>query len=112
MQPPFNNMLALFLQSNLIFMCGGRDYDCFNIKNEAYFYNVFEEPYKISSEMIHSNELNQRTLYRPKYSSNKFEKMASMNKRRYSHTGIYCSNLKSILVFGGINEREEVLNCC
>jgi hypothetical protein len=55
MQPPFNSMLTLFLQKNLLFMCGGRDYDCYNVKNEAFFYSIAEEPFKISSEMLHSS---------------------------------------------------------
>ncbi len=33
MLPPFNKMLALYVQSSIIFMCGGRDYDNYNVKN-------------------------------------------------------------------------------
>lgn len=32
-QPPFNRMLALWLQSNIIMLSGGRDFDGYNIKN-------------------------------------------------------------------------------
>jgi hypothetical protein len=37
-----------------------------------------------------------------------------MNKNRYSHTGMYCSysKSKSILVLGGISEKEEFLASC
>ena len=52
--------------------------------------------------MMHSSELSERTLFKPKYSKNKFQKMASMKDKRYSHTGMYSTKLKSILVFGGI----------
>lgn len=38
--------------------------------------------------------------------------MASMNKKRHSHMGIYSSKLKSVLVFGGINEKDETLVSC
>lgn len=99
MLPPFNKMLALYLQANIIFMCGGRDYDHYNVKNEVFFYSV--EDIKLVSEMNHSNELSPRTLYRPKYSRNRFQKMPSMSKKRYSHMGIYSNKLKSVLVFGG-----------
>lgn len=40
--------------------------------------------------------------------------MSSMNKPRYSHTGIYCSNnkAKNIFVFGGKSEKGEILDSC
>ena len=62
--------------------------------------------------MVHSSEFSERTLYKPKYSKNKFQKMASMNQKRYDHTGIYCTKLKSVLVFGGINENEKIIGTC
>ena len=105
-------MLTLFLQSNLIFTCGGRDYDNYNIKNDAYFYSIVDEPFKISSEMMHSSELSERSLYKPKYANNKFEKMAGMHYCRHSHTGMYCSKVKSIIVFGGTNQKGLILNSC
>jgi hypothetical protein len=48
-------MLTLFMQSNLIFVCGGCDYDHYNVKNEAFYYSIVDEPLKISSEMLHSS---------------------------------------------------------
>jgi hypothetical protein len=36
-------MLALFLQQSIIFMCGGRDFDGYNIKNEAFYYSIVDE---------------------------------------------------------------------
>jgi hypothetical protein len=112
MQPPFNKMLALFMQTNLIFMCGGVDYDHYNVKNEAFYYSIVEEPLRIESEMVHSSDFSERTIFKPKYSKNKFQKMASMAVKRYAHTGIYCSRLKGILVFGGLNEDEKILSSC
>jgi len=41
--------LALFMQSNLIFVCGGCDYDHYNVRNEAFYYSIVDEPLKISS---------------------------------------------------------------
>ena len=38
--PPFNRTLALYLQTNIVFMCGGRDYDHYNVKNDVFFYSV------------------------------------------------------------------------
>jgi len=38
--------------------------------------------------------------------------MASMNRKRHSHMGIYSYKLKSVLVFGGINEKNETLASC
>lgn len=58
------------------------------------------------------NELSPRRLSRPKYARNRFQKMASMGKKRYAHMGIYCNKLKSVLVFGGRNENEEILASC
>ena len=31
--------------------------------------------------------------------------MASMNKKRYGHMGLYNSKLKCVFIFGGINEK-------
>jgi hypothetical protein len=35
-----------------------------------------------------------------------------MGSRRYGHMGIYIQKIKSVLVFGGINEKEEIVNTC
>ena len=105
-QPPFNRMLALWLQSNIIMLSGGRDFDGYNIKNEAFFYTIAEEG------KVGQTEMTVRTDARPKYSANKFQKIASMTSRRYGHMGIYIQKLKSVLVFGGINEKEEILRTC
>ena len=43
-------------------------------------------------------------MYKPKYSKNKFQKMAGMKDKRYSHTGMFCTRLKGIVVFGGVGE--------
>ena len=43
---------------------------------------------------------------RPKFSRNKFQKMASMNKKRYGHMGIYNYKLKCVFVLGGMNEKQ------
>ncbi len=29
-------MVVLYIQSNLLFICGGKDFDSYNIKNEAF----------------------------------------------------------------------------
>lgn len=105
-QPPFNRMLALWLQSNIIMLSGGRDFDGYNIKNEAFFYNIAEE----GKERL--AELTVRSDAKPKYSANKFQKIASMINRRYGHMGIYVQKLKSVLVFGGINDKEEIVKTC
>lgn len=103
-------MMALFLQNNLIFLCGGKDYDSYNIKNEAFFYSINDE--KIQNQSDSQLPNNQKTQIRSKYSSNRFQKIAGMGSKRYGHAGIYISTLKSIFVFGGINDKEEVLNTC
>jgi hypothetical protein len=97
-------MLALFLQNNLIFLCGGKDYDSYNIKNEAFFYSINDEQPQSHNESQLPNGPKSQT--RSKYSSNRFQKIAGMTNKRYGHTGIYVSSLKSILVFGGVNEKE------
>lgn len=76
MLPPYNKMLALHLQRNIIFVCGGRDYDHYNVKNDVYFYSVEDIKIMLMGEQV--NELSPRTLYRPKYSRNRFQKMPSM----------------------------------
>lgn len=35
-----------------------------------------------------------------------------MTSRRYGHMGIYIQKLKSVLVFGGINDKEEIVKSC
>jgi hypothetical protein len=105
-QPPFNRMLALWLQSNIIMLSGGRDFDGYNIKNEAFYYSIVEEGKEGQAE------LTVRTDAKSKYSSNKFQKIASMTSRRYGHMGIYIQKLKSVLVFGGINDKEEIVKSC
>ncbi len=101
MLPPFNRMLVLYLQKNVIFLCGGRDYDLFNVKNETFFYSIIDDNQDLNGSILPSNENSHRTLIKSKYSNNKFQKMTSMSKKRYGHTGIYCNLVKSILVFGG-----------
>jgi len=32
------------MQSNLIFVCGGCDYDHYNVRNEAFYYSIVDEP--------------------------------------------------------------------
>ena len=54
--------------------------------------------------MVHSSQLSERALYKPKYSKNKFQKMASMKDKRYAHAGMFYTKLKGIMVFGGIGE--------
>jgi hypothetical protein len=105
-QPPFNRMLALFLQHNLIFLCGGRDFDGYNIKNDTFYYSITDDAKEGPTE------LTARIEARPKYSANKFQKVASMISRRYGHMGIYIQKLKGVLVFGGINDKEEIVNSC
>lgn len=102
-QPPFNRMLALALHTNAIFLCGGRDFDAYNTKSDAFYYTLADEPTQVAQG---------RTEQRPKYSANRFQKVASMNSKRYAHTGLYIAKIKSVLVFGGMNEREEVLGSC
>jgi hypothetical protein len=41
-QPPFNRMLAICLQNNVIFLSGGRDFDGYNIKNDAFYYSIVD----------------------------------------------------------------------
>ena len=104
-------MLALYLQTNIIFLCGGRDYDHYNVRNEVFFYSV--DDIKVMSEMNNNiNELSPHALIKPKYSRNRFQKMGSMSKKRYSHMGIYSNKLKSVLIFGGKNEKDETLASC
>ena len=103
-------MLALFLQNNLIFLCGGKDYDSYNIKNEAFFYSINDEQTQNQNESQLPNAPKYQT--KSKYSSNRFQKIAGMSSKRYGHTGIYEKSIKSILVFGGINDKDEVLNTC
>lgn len=110
MLPPFNRMLALYLQPNIVFMCGGRDYDHYNVKNEVFYYSL--EDNKIMNEMSTMNELNPRPLTKSKYPKNRFQKMPSMSRKRYSHMGIYSNKLKSVLVFGGRDEKDEILASC
>ena len=45
---------------------------------------------------------------------NKFEKLNCMRQKRFSHMGAYfkIGKLGYIYVFGGRNEREELLNSC
>ena len=42
MLPPFNRMLVLYLHKNVVFMCGGVDYDAYNVRNETFFYTLAE----------------------------------------------------------------------
>ena len=63
-------------------------------------------------EMGRGSELSPRTLHRPKYSRNRFQRMAYMAQKRYAHMGIYSSKMKSVLVFGGRNEKGEALASC
>jgi hypothetical protein len=108
-------MLALHLQPNLIFLCGGRDFEGYNIKNESYFYVITDEPLKrATSEIIMpvQSDMSERTMFKSKYSSNKFQKMASMSRKRYGHFGIFHMQLRCVFVFGGCNEKDEVISSC
>jgi hypothetical protein len=107
--PPFNKMLALAIQSNALFLCGGKDFDRYNIKNETFYYSINDEAGRARAEGKAEAE---RTEMKTKYSMNKFQKLASMNAKRYGHMGLYIHKLKSVMVFGGLNEKEEILNSC
>ena len=76
-----------------------------------FFYSV--DDIKVMGEMNNNNnELSPHALIKPKYSRNRFQKMGSMSKKRYSHMGIYSNKLKSVLIFGGKNEKDETLASC
>lgn len=91
-------MLALAIHNNAIFMCGGKDFDGYNTKNDAFYYTIVDEE--------------GRTEQRSKYSPNRFQKVSSMISKRFGHTGLYIPKIKSVLVMGGINERDEMLRSC
>lgn len=111
--PPYNHMLCLHIHRHLIFACGGADFDGYQVKNEAYFYSIVDEPLKrVQSEILLPGEQSERTQLRSKYSSNKWQKLQGMNKRRYSHTGIFHSKSKSLYVFGGCNDKNEAVATC
>jgi len=108
-------MLALYLQQNLIFLCGGKDYEGYNVKNESFFYLITDEPLKRAmSEIIMPipTDMSERTIMKSKYSTNKFQKMASMSRKRYGHFGIFHMQLRCVFVFGGYNEKDEPISSC
>lgn len=94
--PPFNRMLALCLQDTLIFLCGGKDFDNYNIKSDCFYYSLAE----VRKPAVPNEE---RTELRNKYAGNRFQKVSSMGTKRYGHAGVYLQKQKSLIVVGGIN---------
>lgn len=97
--PPYNFMLALWLDAEKIFLCGGVSYDFDNISSEAFLFDSRSE------QMAGTKKLGNNLM------GTRFEKLPFMHVRRYSHMGVVMTieSLKYVFVFGGRTEGDQII---
>lgn len=90
----------------MIFLCGGVDFDGYNVINGSWMYKIMGMGIDKEYESINSNG----GFLRTKRPRDCYRRLAKMNHARYSHTGLFFDG--SVYVFGGVGEEEETLNIC
>lgn len=107
-------MLALYLNKNMIFLCGGVNYDFDNVSNEAFLYRVHQK----SEESAKLPEMGRNKKKEKGIGNNlmgiNFEKLAPMRTRRFSHTGVYyqAGKLGYIYALGGRTDNDVIIKKC
>lgn len=101
--PPYNYMFTTFISPEAIFLCGGVNYNFDYVSEEAFLFRLAS---------ITQNPPPRRKGYG--LVGNKFEKLPCMKRKRFSHMGAHLriDKLSYVLVFGGRDEDEELLNSC
>jgi hypothetical protein len=107
--PPFNSMFATFCRNELIFLCGGINYEEDEAVASAFLYNLKPEPVPPQKNKIANNSPTTKTYI-------KFESIEPMSMARYSHMGLYFCDASSkaefVYVFGGKDGKHESQSSC
>ena len=95
--PPYNYMFATYINSSMIFLCGGANYDFDHVSNEAFLYKVNQDGQPLLNKSRQKKRIGNNLM------GTKFDKLAFMKNRRYSHMGVYLKigKLGYIFVMGG-----------
>ena len=94
-------MLALWLDRNRIFLCGGVSHDFDFVSSESFIFDTGVQ--KMGSHKLGNNLMGSR-----------FDKLPFMSSKRYSHMGVVYSVglLTYIYVFGGRGSNDELMPEC
>ena len=93
-------MFATFITPDLIFLCGGANYDFDHVSNEAFFFKVNADHQNVQ---LSKSRMKKEKRIGNNLMGNKFDKLAYMKNRRYSHMGVYLKvgKLGYVYVMGG-----------
>jgi hypothetical protein len=116
--PPYNYMFSVFVKSTIIFLCGGVNYNFDNVSNEAFYYYTKSDNLSSLNTPQKMERGGKTIMKKRKVGENlmgsKFEKLALMKTKRYSHMGVFykAGKLGYIYVFGGRSENDEAMTRC
>lgn len=82
-------MFGTFCRNDIIFLCGGISYEGETVYSESYFYNTNSGQNRQKSGVNGQNQISNNKMYI------KFEQTTSMDKKRYSHMGLYYNDTQA-----------------
>jgi hypothetical protein len=99
-------MFATFVKYNTIFLCGGINFNLDNVSSEAfYYYTKYDNTTTVNtpSKPDKAVSLKQKRKIGYNLMGTKFERLAMMKTRRYSHMGVHykAGKLSYVYVLGG-----------